>query len=507
MRLFRRNALGMYAVYGAAIVSGLVVTPIVLHSIGDEPFGIWAFIGSITIYLSVLDFGLGPAVVRFSAEARGRGRPEQTNELASVALVLYAAIGVVTLVAGAVLAWFVPSLIETPSDLVWEARIATFLVAISLGARFPLGLFYNLLGGHQRFDVQNLGNFVSTVLYALLVALLIPVGGGLVLLGAITLVTTLVRLVVPLRWLRSELPDLRLRRSYVTRSHVRALTSVSWSNFLVHVANKVVFSTDVVVVGIVLGPRAAATFAIAAKLFQLAFGLASAATSLLYPAFAEYEGAGDAERQRGLLVAGLRGGAAAALLLALPLLFIPDQLITAWVGEGYDESAPVLALLAGVVLVHQPIWLLTQYLIARGLQRSIARLLVGAAGVNVVLSIALAELVGTWGVALATLLADAAVLLVALPFLVAPAVGLGAVSLARAILQPALPAFAAAAVVLTVVPLATDAHTLLGLVPVGVAWLLLGSAAIWRLGLTSADRRSFTRAVVPGAADSSLAEP
>ena len=34
MRLFRRNALGIYAVYAAAMVSGLIVTPIVLHAIG-----------------------------------------------------------------------------------------------------------------------------------------------------------------------------------------------------------------------------------------------------------------------------------------------------------------------------------------------------------------------------------------------------------------------------------------------------------------------------------------
>ena len=72
MRLFRRNVLGTYAVYAAAIVSGLLVTPITLHALGDEAFGIWAFIGSITIYLSVLDLGVGPSIIRFAAEARGR---------------------------------------------------------------------------------------------------------------------------------------------------------------------------------------------------------------------------------------------------------------------------------------------------------------------------------------------------------------------------------------------------------------------------------------------------
>ena len=121
------------------------------------------------------------------------------------------------------------------------------------------------------------------------------------------------------------------------------------------------------------GPSEAAFYAIASRLFQLVFGLASVVTSLLYPAFAEYEGSGEQERQRRLLLSGLRGGSAAALVLALPLLVIPANLIHAWVGDGFSESAPVLALLALVLLVHQPVWMLTQYLIARGRQREIAQ--------------------------------------------------------------------------------------------------------------------------------------
>ena len=89
-----------------------------------------------------------------------------------------------TLVAGAIPAWFVPLLIETRPDLVWDARVSTILVTLSLAVRFPLGLFYDLLEGRQRFDVRNLEKFVATVLYAVLVALLIPRGGGLVCSGA-----------------------------------------------------------------------------------------------------------------------------------------------------------------------------------------------------------------------------------------------------------------------------------------------------------------------------------
>lgn len=500
MRFLRRNALGVYAVYGASIVSGLVVTPITLHALGDEAFGIWSFIGSITIYLALLDFGLGPSVVRFTAEARGRRAPDETNRLASVALLLYAVIGTLTVAAGAAISWFAPLLIQAPDDLVWDTRAAAFVLTLALAARFPLGLFYNLLGGHQRFDVQNLGNFLGTILYAVLVAILIPRGGGLVLLGVLTLGVTLFRLGLPLLWLRREFPELRVRRAYVTRQRVRELVSVSTSNFLVHIAGKVVFSTDVIVVGIVLGPRAATLYALPAKLFQLGFGLCSVGAQLLFPAFAEHEGAGEAERQRRLLLAGLRGSVAAALLVALPLVLIPDLLIQGWVGGGYEESTPVLALLAVVLLVHQPIYLLTSYLIARARQREVARTLMVGVAANVVLSIVLVQTVGIWGVALATLVTDLAVLLFVLPVLAAPAAGVSVTTLARAALRPVLPAALVAAPLLVLAARGLDTDTLLELAPVGIAWIAVCGAAIWRLGLDGGEREVLARTLRGGRA-------
>ena len=497
MRLFRRNALGTYGVYAVSIVSGLVVTPVVLHEIGDTEFGIWSFVGSITIYLSVLDFGVGPSIVRFAAHARGAGSPEETSRLASVGLALYAAIAAISIPVGIALAFLVPVLVDTPPDLVWPARIATLLIVASLAARFPLGLFTNLLLAQQRYDVQNLGNAISIGLYALLVVVLVPRGGGLILLGVLTFLTTMIRLVVPLGWLRRELPELRLRLSHVTRRGVRELTAFSWNMFLLHVANKVVFSTDVVVVGIVLGPVAATIYAIPAKLFQLAFGLSSAATNLLFPALAEYEGSGETKRQQRLLLTGLRGGSAAAAMLALPLLLLPDQLVHAWVGDGYGDSTWVLVGLAAVVLVHQPLTLLTQYLSARELLKPLARAMIVAVAVNVVLSSVAAWAVGTWGVAVATLVTDVAALAYALVVLAGPASGLSVSSLLGAAVRPLLPALPVALVVLVGVARLADWDTLLGLLPVGVLWAVAGGLAIARFGLHESERQALRRWLPP----------
>jgi O-antigen/teichoic acid export membrane protein len=494
MRLLRRNALGVYGVYAAAIVSGLVVTPIVIHSIGKESFGVWTFIGAVTIYLSVLDFGVGPSIVRFAAEARGREAPHDLNEIASTGLSMYAAIGLVTLPVGLGLAFAVPALSHAPHHLVWDARIATFLVVLSLAARFPLGLFNNLLVAQQRWDLQNLANFVSTVLYAVLVAVLMPRYGGLVLLGALTLGTTLLRLLLPLLWLKRELPMLRVRPSFVSRARLRELTAFSSSNFLVHVAQKIVFSTDVIVVGIVLGSAPTGVYGVAAKLFALAFGIGTAVTSLMFPAFAELEGAGAAERQRRLLLSGLRGGTALMLLIALPLLLIPDLLIHGWLQKpGYGGSYWVMAILAGVLLIHQPIYVLTQFLIARGRQREVALVSILTTLANLALSFLLAWLVGLWGVALSTLVTDVLALLYIVPRYAAPSARTTSLDLARAIVRPLVPALAVAAVVLVGVARVFSPGSLLTLAPLGALWAVTAAAAVWRFGLEPHERARLGR--------------
>ena len=175
MRLLRRNLVSTYVVYGASVLSALVLTPVIVHALGKDAYGLWVFIGSITIFVALLDLGVGPSVVRFGAHARGAQTPEEISSLASVGLVVYAVIGAVSVLAGIVLAVVVPYLISIPSDLVGPARAATLLVVAGVAARFPLGLFNNLLLGQQRYDIVNLGNLTGLVVYFVLVAAILPV--------------------------------------------------------------------------------------------------------------------------------------------------------------------------------------------------------------------------------------------------------------------------------------------------------------------------------------------
>jgi O-antigen/teichoic acid export membrane protein len=255
----------------------------------------------------------------------------------------------------------------------------------------------------------------------------------------------------------------------------------------------VVFSADVIVVGIVLGASATGSYGVAAKLFALVFGIGTAATSLLFPAFAELEGAGAMARQRSLLVSGLRIGTAFMLLLALPLVLVPDLLIRAWIGAGYRASYSVMAILALVLLIHQPIYVLTQFLIARARQRSVAIVSLAATIANLALSFLLAWTWGTWGVAASTLFTDLVVFAYIVPRIAAPASGASTATLLRAISRPVLPALAVAAVVLVALARVWKPETLLTVAVLGAIWVVPAALAIWRFGFDDQQRSGLRR--------------
>jgi len=186
--------------------------------------------------------------------------------------------------------------------------------------------------------------------------------------------------------------------------------------------------------------------------------------------------------------------------LAMPFLFIPDKIIHAWIGRGYSASTPVMILLGVVILIHAPIALFIQYLIARARQRAIAITLLVATGLNVVLSVILAATVGIWGVALSTVVTDLGALAFIAPRLVAPIAGIRTVDLVRALGRPLLTGMVVAVPVLGLLGrVFPDDHVWELLLPGGL-WIVACSAALWRFGIDPADRAAVRREFLSGRA-------
>ena len=67
MNQLKAGAVLNYAVIILNILVGLLYTPYMLHRLGPSEYGLYSLVASVIAYLSILDLGLGNAVVRYTA--------------------------------------------------------------------------------------------------------------------------------------------------------------------------------------------------------------------------------------------------------------------------------------------------------------------------------------------------------------------------------------------------------------------------------------------------------
>ncbi len=495
MRLAARNLSSNYLAYAASVLSGLILTPVIIGAIGKEGYGAWAFIISTTTLLRLLDFGITPTVVRFTAFHRGRAEEDEINAMASAGMAVYLLLGAVSVIVGLVIAWFIPDLIDLSPDLQRPAQVATLLAVVALGTQAPLGLFGSILKGSQRFDILNTSALISIVIYAVLVVTIFTNVATLPCLATIALVATVIRLGLPAVYVKRELPQLRLSRSLVRRSTIRNLLDYSRFAFMTHVAGKVVYSADLIVIGAIAGAEPVALYAVASRLFSLAGGVAQTGTELLLPVQSELEGREEHARQRSVLATGVRGAMCVAVLLSFPLVLLPHWIVNAWLGSGFEESVVPLALLGIAVSFTQLNAVVAQFLFARGQPRGLAVSQASLAALNLAMTATLLLTIGEiWVAALATVVAEGIGAMIVMPVL-ARRRGVSVRSLAAAWSTPLVAGAAAALPTLVLARAVTDTTSLAALALVGIAWALVFSALAWRFALDASERALVARLI------------
>lgn len=153
--MLKRNILSNLAAGVLIAALTLLITPLQVHLLGIEAYGLIGFIATLQVVVSVLDFGLSSTITR---EIAGDHSPERqaSQELLRTAVTLYwglaVAIGILVVLVAGILArrWFNSETI----DLVILER-ALQVAALYLALRWPVALYTGVLAGTQRMDVLN----------------------------------------------------------------------------------------------------------------------------------------------------------------------------------------------------------------------------------------------------------------------------------------------------------------------------------------------------------------
>jgi O-antigen/teichoic acid export membrane protein len=330
---------------GINVLTGLFLSPFILHRLGDSAYGIWVLIFSVTGYYGLFDLGIRTSIVRYVSKFAATKETENLAKLINTSLFSYACIGVVSMLVTLGVCAFMDRLFRIPVQFHSTARLLFLMVGASVALGFPLGVFGGVLEGLQHFYIMNWTSTAASLLRTALIIIVMNHGYGLRTVALITvvlpLVSSIVRGVVALRILR-----IGFGFHYLDGNTFRLIANYSGITFIVLVAGRLRFRTDEIVIGGLLSASAITYFSIGARIVDYAAEVVSSLAQIFVPMSSDSHAKGDMDRLRKIMVAGNRACAFIILPIAAILIILGKSIIEAWVGSKYvEQSYPVLLIL------------------------------------------------------------------------------------------------------------------------------------------------------------------
>jgi len=390
------------AVMGTAVIA----VPLILERVGSAGYGAWTLAGAVIVYASILETAVGPSLQREVSISAGAGEAGQIHRTFWTLLVVYSVIGALSVAVLRLLGPHLADVLELEPTLANEARVTyeqlgTPLALVLLGS--GLG---NYLQGLGRFDPVAISTGLGGIVY--LVAIPVLVGSGELsdLVWAATLQQGTICLVrgacLHSVWLAGGRPRLLAGRD------VKRLTGFSARLQPTAISELFNWQSDKVVVGVVAPAGTLANVGIGMQLSDAGRIVSASALNPIIATFARLAGAGEVgplrqafQRMHRLWTVSIFGGAVILAATAYPL-------VIGWVGPAHDGAAIFAAVLIGGSACWLSAGIGVAYLRAIGQVGLEARYASVILGLNVVLTVALALLVGPYGVVAGTLAAYAA---------------------------------------------------------------------------------------------------
>jgi O-antigen/teichoic acid export membrane protein len=361
---------------------------------------VWALGLAVVVYASMADAGLGPAVQRFTAVARGADDRAGTAQLLWTTLLAYAAVGAFALFVLRLAAGGLVDLFDLPAALRPDAEEMFRRLGIAVAVALLASGTGHLLAGIERFGALAVSSIAGAAAFVAAIASLAG-DRGLPGLATALLIQQSVVLVVRLWALRGLGLGHPVRP--VDRGRLADMVRFSLPLQASAAADLLNAQSDKIVVGLVAALATVGQLGIGAQFADGGRLLAAAALGPLVSTLAVTAGAGDlrvlrarfAELHR-LWVLGVLGAGLVGAMALRPL-------VHAWLGSGHDEAA----LLGGVLVLATSAGLATgsgaAYLRALGRPGLEARYGLLVLGVNALLTIPLALAAGARGVVAGTL--------------------------------------------------------------------------------------------------------
>lgn len=269
-----------------SMLLALVSTPLLLSYLGDEKYGLWATILSVTSWINYCDVGVGNGLRNLLSKQIAKKNFKDAEKSISTAYICLTGVSLTILMVLIIFSIFIDwkSAFKTNIDL----QLTMIITFIFICINFVLALSNTVLYALQLSETVSFRNVLMHVINILGLFFLKQFSEGnlvyvAILFGAGTTLTYLINTVNIWRKYKFFRPQLKT----YDRSYVKEICSVGIKFFVMQIAAVVLFTTDNIIITRLFGSAAVTPYSMVNKIYNTGYGFFTAITVPIWSASTE----------------------------------------------------------------------------------------------------------------------------------------------------------------------------------------------------------------------------
>lgn len=403
----KAGAMLSYVLILLSNITGVLYTPFMLRMMGQSEYGLYSLAASIVGYLTILDFGFGNAIIRYTAKYRALNKKDEESNLNGMFMIVYSFIAILVVIAGVVLYSNVGTMFSktmTISELE-KAKFMMLLLIFNLAISFPFGIFGFIITAYENFVFSRTISIIRVIIFPCIMIPILLLGYGAI--GMIVVSTTLniAMLLINMLYCFVKL-KIKMKLTKFDFKLLKEISTYSFYTFLIMIVDKINWSADQFILGAVSGPIMVAIYAVAAQLnnYYLSFSTAIAGVFLPRITAMITNNATEAELSDLFIKIGRVQYIVMAFIIS-GFLLIGQEFINIWAGKDYNTAFYIAAILMIPLTIPLIQNLGISILQAQNKQKFRTFVLTSISILNIFISIPLGRLYGGIGCASGTAIA------------------------------------------------------------------------------------------------------
>ncbi|MDF2800634.1 MAG: putative rane protein [Anaerocolumna sp.] len=382
------------------IASGLIYTPWMIKSIGQENYGLYTLSVSL-ISLFVMDFGLNAALTRFITKYNSNEDQASVNNLLGIAYKLYVVLDLIIASALVIAYLFIGIMYKelTPSEI--ETLKGIYLITAGFSVlSFPFVTLSSILTSYEKFVFLKGSELFNRVLSLVLIIGALSMGYGIYTLVTINAITGLITIFIKLIAIKRITP-VKVNFFYKSRKMLKEILAFSVWATVITISQRFIFNIMPSILGILAGSASIAIFGTAATIEGFVYTFASGINGMFLPKVSRLLSKEDSKTNLfDLMVKVGRIQFVIIGLLFVGFMSLGRNFIDLWIDASFKNAYYCAVLLVLPSLIELPQHIASITVVAVNKVKIQSFVYIAMAIINVILSSLLIKSMGEIGAAL-----------------------------------------------------------------------------------------------------------